>query len=88
MKIPNKKMGDIIKIGNHRDAPNAEIVHIYTDEEKKSGIFGDIAVVYFQNKLKGIRSDVVWNGEKWKFKNEGPDGAYVNINMYNPILKK
>lgn len=87
METPNVKLGDIIKIGNHFNAPKAQIVRIYTDEEKKLGLCGDIEVVYWQNKLKGIKDDAVWNGESWKFKHDGPGGSYVNIDHYDSRLK-
>ena len=86
MEMPNVKIDDIIKIGDHFGAPQAQVVHIYTKEDKETGLFGDIEVVYYQNKIKGIKEDAVWDGENWKFKNEGPSGAYVNINEY-PKLK-
>ena len=89
MKMPDIQIGDIIKIGDcsNFNAPNAEVVRIYTDEEKSLGLCGDIEVVYWQNKLKGIREDAVWNEENWKFKSDGPGGSYVNIDHYNPKLK-
>jgi len=87
MMIPNVKLNQIIQIGEQYIGPKAQIVHIYSDEDRKNGIFGDIQVVYYQNKLKGIKDDVVWGGEKWKFKKDGPGGTYVDIDQYDPILK-
>jgi hypothetical protein len=87
MEIPSVKEGDIIRIGNHYDAPKAQIVHVYSKEDKKTGICGDIEVVYWQNRLKGIKEDAVWNGESWDFKHQGPNGAYVDINQYDLRLQ-
>ncbi|MFM2381564.1 MAG: hypothetical protein RLZZ76_331, partial [Candidatus Parcubacteria bacterium] len=52
-----------------------------------TGICGDIEVVYWQNRLKGIKEDAVWNGESWDFKHQGPNGAYVDINQYDLRLQ-
>lgn len=87
MEMPSVKKGDIIKIGNHFGAPKAEVVQIYTAEQKQHGLCGDIEVVYYQNKLKGIKEDAVWNGETWEFKHKGPNGSYVDIDHYDPRLK-
>lgn len=87
MEIPSIKERDIIKIGDHSNAPKAQVVRIYTDEEKKTTLCGDVEVVYFQNKLKGVKDDVVWDGENWQFKNEGTSGITVNIDRYDPRLK-
>ena len=87
MKIPDVKLGDILRIGNHFDAPKAQVVNIYTDEQKKSGVCGDVKVVYYQNKIKGIKDDIIWSGDSWEFKDSGPSGSYVDIDRYDPILK-
>lgn len=87
MEIPSVKEGDIIRIGNHYDAPKAQVVRVYSDEDKKTGVCGDIEVVYYQNKLKGVKEDAVWNGETWDFKTKGPSGFPVNIDHYDPRLK-
>lgn len=79
MDIPQVKVDDIIKMGSHFGAPKAQIVHIYSD--------GDIEVVYWQNKLKGIKEDAVWGGTEWKFKHDGPNGSYVDIDQFDPRLK-
>ena len=87
MEIPSVRVGDIIKIVSHHGAPKAEVVRIYTDEQKKLGLCGDIEVVYWQNQLKGIKDDVVWSGEDWEFRSGGPGGSYVDINHYDSRLK-
>lgn len=38
---------------------------------------GSLAVGYYQNRHKAIKETVVWNGEKWVFKYEGPNGSYL-----------
>lgn len=86
MDMPDVKIGEIIKIGNHFNAPKAQIVNIYNKEDKDTGIFGDVEVVYHQNRMKCIKEDVIWNEKEWKFKNDGPSGIYMNINDY-PMLK-
>jgi len=87
MEIPSIELGDIIEIGDHFNAPKAQIIHIYNNEQKKIGLCGDIEVAYWQNKLKGIKDDVIWSGKNWKFKNNGPSGVYVDINLYDPRLR-
>lgn len=84
--IPKVKLNDLIKIGNSPMSPKAQIVRIYTDDQKADGMCGDIEVVYYQDRLKGVKEDVVWNGEYWAFKNDSPSGTYVNIDLY-PELK-
>lgn len=87
MEIPSIKIGDIIIIGDYPNTLKAEVVRIYTEEQKKSGLCGNIQIVYYQNKIKGIKDDVIWDGKNWKLKNNGPSGTYVNINLYDPRLK-
>jgi hypothetical protein len=77
MEMPNVRVGEQIKMGNHFGAPKADVVRVYTDEEKKSFHSGDVEVIYLQNGLKKIKEDAVWNGEEWEFKNDGPSGSYV-----------
>ena len=77
MEMPNVRIGDQIRIGNHFGAPKADVVRVYTDEEKKSFHSGDVEVIYLQNVSRKIKEDAVWNGEEWEFKNEGPSGFYV-----------
>lgn len=85
--MPKVTEGDIIRIGDHYDAPKAQIVQVYNAEQKALGLCGDVEVVYWQNRLKGIKEDAVWNGEGWDFKNPGPNGSYVDINQYDPRLQ-
>ncbi len=87
MEMPAVQEGDIIRIGDHYDAPKAQVIRVYTDEQRKSGVCGDIEVVYWQNKLKGIKDDVIWGDDGWEFKTKGPSGSYVNIDHYDSRLK-
>lgn len=77
MEIPNVRVGEQIKIGNHFGAPKAQIIRVYSEEEKNALLSGDIEVAYLQNGLKNIKEDAVWDGDVWKFKNDGPGGSYV-----------
>ncbi len=86
MKMPEIKINDIVKIGNNYNAPKAQVVYIYNEEDKKHSCFGDLQVIYFQNNKKYIKEDIVWSGEFWSFKNEGPGGVYVDLKNY-PNLK-
>ena len=88
MKIPDIKIDQIIRIGENIWGPKAQIIRIYTEEEKVDGLCGDIEVVYWQNKIKGIKEDAVWDGQYWRFKVDGPGGSYININHYDPTLKR
>lgn len=38
---------------------------------------GSLSVGYYQNKLKAVKEDVVWDGEHWQFRNSGPDASYL-----------
>lgn len=37
----------------------------------------EIFAGYYQNKLKAIKEEFVWDGSKWNFKNSGPSGSYL-----------
>jgi hypothetical protein len=58
-------VGGWIKVGNL----DALVLRVY-------GI-RSIYVGYYQNGIKAIGEDVIWNGSAWKFKNEGPNGIYL-----------
>lgn len=83
------KVGDIIKIGDGFDSPKAKILRIYTYEQKKTGLCGDIEVIYNQNNLKSVKDDLIWNNDDnmWNFKNQGPSGVVVGIIAHYPELK-
>ena len=38
---------------------------------------GSLEVGYFQNRLKAIRETVIWTGDHWEFKYQGPNGSYL-----------
>ena len=88
MEIPTIQINTIIRIGNGLLPPKAQIVRIYTEEEKKLGLCGDVEVVYHQNGLKGIKEDAVWDGDYWQFRQNGPGGSYVDINQYPDVKVK
>lgn len=39
---------------------------------------GSLAVGYFQNQLKAVKEDVIWDGSQWVFKFSGPCGSYLH----------
>jgi hypothetical protein len=80
MQRPNKKIGDIIQVGDPSFGIKALVVEVY-----KNSPFGDLQVVYYQNKVKCIKIDVVWNSGKWIF-NETSSSTYCDISNY-PQLK-
>lgn len=88
MDIPQVRLDEIIKIGDSFLGPKAQIIHIYSDEDKKHGICGDVEVVYHQNGIKGVREDAIWNGVSWEFKNSGLGGGYVDINRYPGVKER
>lgn len=85
MERPKVDIDDIIRIGNHFMPPKAKMVRIYTAEEKECGLCGDIEVIYNQNGLKAVKEDLVWDGEKWIFNVEGPNGIAYDLNKYLEI---
>jgi len=84
MKIPKIKVNDIIKIGRSMMSPKANIVRIYTEEEKKDGLCGDVEVVYHQNDLKWVKDDASWDGSSWDLKG---DGICVEMSRYPEIIQ-
>lgn len=38
---------------------------------------GALSVGYYQNGIKPIGEEVVWDGSQWTFKYEGPCGSYL-----------
>lgn len=85
MKEPSIKVGEIIRIGNGLLASKARIIRIYNEEQRKSGVCGDIEVIYNQNDLKAVKDDLIWSGEKWKFKISRPDGVVYDLSEYPDI---
>jgi len=37
----------------------------------------EILAGYYQNRIKAIKEEIVWDGSKWRFKNSGPSGSYL-----------
>jgi len=66
-------------------SPKAQVVRIYTEEDKQHGLCGDIEVIYNQNGLKAVKEDLIWNGEEWAFKIEGPNGVAYDLDQYPKI---
>ena len=48
---------------------NGYVLRVFSDTE--------IEVGYDQNDLKAIGENVVWTGERWDFKSQGPGGRYL-----------
>jgi len=71
MEQPNVKKGDWIKVKADENSLGFDgyIFNIFPD--------GTLSVGYYQNNIKAIKEDVVWNGKHWKFKYEGPNGSYL-----------
>ena len=65
---PDIKVGRWIKIG-----PNELDGYVLS---KRS--VGSLSVGYYQNQLKTIKEDVVWNGHRWVFEHSGPSGSYLD----------
>lgn len=65
-ELPPQKIGDWIKIG--QNGIDAVVLGV----QQRS-----LHVGYFQNDLKAIGDDVVWNGEFWEFETSGPSGVYL-----------
>ena len=65
------KEGEWIKIKSDENSQGIDgyVFNIFPD--------GTLSVGYYQNKLKAIKEDVIWNGSFWKFKYEGPNGSYL-----------
>lgn len=70
MKQPNVKKGDWIIIGpSDSFSPiNGYVIDVFEDS---------LGVGYYQNELKAIKDDVIWNGTHWEFKYNGPCGSYL-----------
>ena len=67
MDAPKVKQGEWIIIG----AGNLKghVFDIHSD--------GSLGVGYYQNRVKAIKEDVIWDGSNWQFKYEGPNGSYL-----------
>jgi hypothetical protein len=67
MSNTNVKKGDWISVGISNI--NAYVLHVFSETEISAG--------YYQNHLKAIMEDFVWDGERWQFKYSGPNGSYL-----------
>ncbi|MEX0300576.1 MAG: hypothetical protein AB3N28_15995 [Kordiimonas sp.] len=67
MERPDVRKGQWIKFGTSRI--DGYVFDVFSD--------GTLGVGYHQNKMKAIKTDVIWNGEHWDFKYSGPDGSYL-----------
>lgn len=85
MEEPNVKIEEIIRIGNKLIASKAKVIRVYNEEERESGVCGDIEVIYNQNGLKAVKDDLIWSGNEWKFKISGPSGVVYDLDNYPDI---
>ncbi|HFQ4946558.1 TPA: hypothetical protein ACGUVO_004656 [Vibrio vulnificus] len=67
VNLPNVKVGDWIQVGENKI--NAYVFHIFDSKNISAG--------YFQNRMKAIKDDFLWDGEAWQFKYSGPSGSYL-----------
>jgi len=71
---PDVKPGDWITLGVRSFlGKDAVVCHIYDDSA-----FGDIEVVYLDDRNRAINDDVVWKEDHWEFKQPGPSGGYAD----------
>jgi len=61
MHEPKVKKGDIVRIDNDLFAPKAQVVRVYSEEQRRSNVCGYIEVIYNQNGLKAVKDDLVWS---------------------------
>lgn len=72
MDSPKVTKGQWIRIGKGGGIFNSidgYVINIYPD--------GTLGVGYYQDKLKAVKEDVVWDGESWSFKYPGPNASYL-----------
>lgn len=72
MNQPEVKIGQWIKIGKSQGlvmAIDGYVLNVYPD--------GVLGVGYYQDNIKAVKEDVIWNGEFWEFKSPGPDASYL-----------
>lgn len=68
MSPPRIEHGQWIKIGIH--GLDGVVLDIRRD--------GSLSVGYYQNRLKAIKEDVIWDGDRWMFATSGPSGSYLH----------
>ena len=71
MKQPKEKVDSWISIGEPTPFGGVDgyVFSIYED--------GSLSVGYYQNNLKAIKQDVVWNGDYWEFRSSELGGSYL-----------
>ena len=71
MKAPKALTGSWIKIQSSANDRGIDgyVINKLSDECLEVG--------YYQNRSKAIKDDVIWAGEFWKFKYDGPSGSYL-----------
>ena len=69
MKPDKVEKGDWIRVGEN--GIDGYVRYVFSDTELDVG--------YYQNNLKAIGEDVVWNEKdgRWDFKHDGPNGSYL-----------
>ncbi|OOG36810.1 hypothetical protein [Rhodanobacter sp. C05] len=67
MNAPQVQKGEWIRLGSN--GLDGLVLDIHND--------GSLGVGYYQNQLKAIKEDVVWDGSHWQFSNSGPNGSYL-----------
>lgn len=67
MVYPTVNVGDWIKVGSSN--MDAYVFCVRSEVEVAAG--------YYQNRLKAIKDDFVWNGQTWQFKDDTPNGSYL-----------
>lgn len=65
MNPPNVSEYQWIRVGKN----DALVLRVYSE--------GKIEIGYYQNGIKAIGEDAVWNGSEWVFKYEGLSGRYL-----------
>ena len=70
MRPDKVKKGDWIKVGANRT--DGYVRYVFSETELNVG--------YYQNRIKAIGEDVVWNEKdgRWEFKSDGPNGSYLH----------
>lgn len=65
MNRPSVKEGDWIIVGKNI---NGLVMGVYPEY---------IAVGYYQNGIKAVKTDAVWKHGQWEFMYSGPDASYL-----------
>lgn len=76
MKPPEVGEGDWIKFGNGLDG--------YVLKKFSETV---LAVGYFQNHLKAIKENVIWDGARWEFENQKSVGGTYLSGFEERIVK-